>query len=62
MQHIPVMMLTALGDEHHVVRAFELGADDYVTKPVSMRELAARARRLLRRPSVAGIPAAGLTP
>ncbi|MDX2120570.1 MAG: response regulator [Gemmatimonadota bacterium] len=58
LQHLPVMMVTALGDEAHVVRAFELGADDYVTKPVSMRELAARLRRLLRRPSVSGMPVA----
>ena len=55
-RHLPVMMVTALGDERHVVHAFELGADDYVTKPVSMRELAARVRRLLRRPSVSGVP------
>lgn len=55
-RHIPVMMLTAVGDENHIVRAFELGADDYLTKPVTIRELVARARRLLRRPSVAGVP------
>lgn len=56
--HIPVMMLTAVGDEAHIVRAFELGADDYLTKPASMRELVVRVRRLLRRPSLAGVPAA----
>jgi diguanylate cyclase (GGDEF)-like protein len=56
-RHLPVMMLTAMGDENYIVRAFELGADDYVLKPFSARELAARVRRLLRRPSVTGIPA-----
>lgn len=52
-RHIPVMMLTAMGDEKHVVEAFELGADDYVLKPFSMREVTTRLRRLLRRPCVA---------
>ncbi|MFN8652493.1 MAG: response regulator [Gemmatimonadales bacterium] len=56
-RHIPIMMLTAMGDEKYVVRAFELGADEYVTKPFLPREVMARVRRLLRRPSVAGIPA-----
>jgi two-component system, cell cycle response regulator len=58
-RHIPIMMLTAMGDESYVVRAFELGADDYVLKPFSMREVTARVRRLLRRPSIAGVPAGG---
>lgn len=56
-RHLPIMMLTAMGDESYIVRAFELGADDYITKPFSARELTARIRRLLRRPSVTGIPA-----
>lgn len=56
LRHVPVMMLTAMGDENYIVRAFELGADDYVLKPFSMREVTARVRRLLRRPSVAGVP------
>lgn len=55
-RHVPVMMLTAVGDENCVIRAFELGADDYMIKPVSMREVVARVRSLLRRPSVVGIP------
>ncbi len=59
LRHVPVMMLTAVGDERIIVRAFELGADDYVTKPFSTREVAARVRRLLRRPTVMGIPAPG---
>jgi PleD family two-component response regulator len=58
LRHLPVMMLTAMGDEAVIVRAFELGADDYVLKPFSLRELAARLRRLLRRPCLAGVPAA----
>jgi len=56
LRHVPVMMLTARGDESFIVRAFELGADEYLTKPFSPRELAARVRRLLRRPAVLGIP------
>jgi diguanylate cyclase (GGDEF)-like protein len=58
-RHIPIMMLTAMGDESYIVRAFELGADDYVLKPFSMREVAARVRRLLRRPSMMGVPIVG---
>jgi DNA-binding response OmpR family regulator len=58
-RHIPIMMLTAMGDESYIVRAFELGADDYVLKPFSMREVTARLRRLLRRPSLAGTPIPG---
>jgi two-component system phosphate regulon response regulator PhoB len=53
---IPVIMLTARGEEEDRVRGLELGADDYVTKPFSMTELAARIRAVLRRsaPGVAG--------
>src|SRR5690606_4048855 len=39
---LPVLMLTALGEEDDRVRGFELGADDYVVKPFSPRELVAR--------------------
>jgi DNA-binding response OmpR family regulator len=46
---IPVVMLTARDDEIDRVIGFELGADDYVTKPFSARELAARVRAILRR-------------
>ena len=45
----PILMLTAKGDEVDMVVGLELGADDYVTKPFSMREVIARARALLRR-------------
>jgi two-component system alkaline phosphatase synthesis response regulator PhoP len=47
---IPVIMLTARGQEVDRVLGLELGADDYVTKPFSLRELLARVRAVLRRP------------
>ena len=47
--HMPILMLTARGDEVDKVVGLELGADDYVTKPFGMRELLARVRALLRR-------------
>jgi DNA-binding response OmpR family regulator len=46
---LPVIMLTARGDESDRIVGLELGADDYVTKPFSPRELAARVRTVLRR-------------
>jgi DNA-binding response OmpR family regulator len=46
---VPILMLTAKADEVDKVVGLELGADDYVTKPFSMRELLARVRALLRR-------------
>lgn len=49
---VPVMMLTARGDEEDLVRALELGADDYLTKPFSPRTLLARVRALLRRAGI----------
>jgi len=47
---VPVIMLTARGEEADRVRGLELGADDYVAKPFSLRELLARVRAVLRRP------------
>lgn len=47
--HIPIIMLTAKGDEIDKVLGLELGADDYMTKPFSPRELAARVKAVLRR-------------
>lgn len=47
--HIPILMLTARGEETDKVVGLELGADDYVTKPFSWKELRARIRALLRR-------------
>ncbi len=46
---LPIIMLTARGEEGDKVRALEVGADDYVTKPFSTRELVARIRAVLRR-------------
>jgi two-component system phosphate regulon response regulator PhoB len=48
-RHIPVVMLTAKGEEIDRVVGFELGADDYVVKPYSMRELTLRLQAILRR-------------
>ncbi len=46
---MPIIMLTAKGQEEDIIRGLELGADDYVTKPFSVRELLARAKAFLRR-------------
>jgi DNA-binding response OmpR family regulator len=46
---MPILMLTAKGQEEDIVRGLELGADDYITKPFSMRELVARVQAFLRR-------------
>ena len=48
-RNIPIVMLTAKGDEADVVTGLELGASDYVTKPFSPRVLTARIRAVLRR-------------
>ena len=50
---IPIIMLTAKGEESDIITGLELGADDYITKPFSMKELIARVRAVLRRRSVA---------
>lgn len=50
---VPVIMLTARGEEQDRVRGLDLGADDYVVKPFSPRELLARVRAVLRRSPVA---------
>jgi DNA-binding response OmpR family regulator len=52
--HLPVLMLTARADEFDRVLGLELGADDYVTKPFSPRELVARVRAILRRTDLPG--------
>ena len=49
LKKLPIIMLTAMADENDKVRGLEAGADDYVTKPFSMRELIARMRAALRR-------------
>ena len=48
---IPIIMLTARGDESDKIVGLELGADDYVTKPFSIKELVARIHAVLRRPA-----------
>jgi two-component system phosphate regulon response regulator PhoB len=55
-QNVPIIMLTARGEEEDRVRGLETGADDYVTKPFSPRELIARVNAVLRRvrPALAG--------
>jgi DNA-binding response OmpR family regulator len=50
---IPVLMLTARGDDHDRVHGLELGADDYLAKPFNARELVARVRAILRRSTLA---------
>jgi DNA-binding response OmpR family regulator len=57
---VPILVLTARGDEADRVRGFELGADDYVTKPFSPRELVARVQAILRRAGT-GTPATSVT-
>lgn len=48
-RNVPIIMLTARGEETDRVRGLDTGADDYIVKPVSMSELAARVRAVLRR-------------
>jgi two-component system phosphate regulon response regulator PhoB len=50
-QQIPVLMLTARAQESDLITGLDSGADDYLTKPMSLRELNARVKALLRRPS-----------
>ncbi|MGA1194136.1 MAG: response regulator transcription factor [Kiritimatiellia bacterium] len=47
--HVPIVMLTAKGEESDIITGLEIGADDYMTKPFSPRVLVARVRNLLRR-------------
>lgn len=50
--NVPVIMLTAKGEEEDKVRGLELGADDYVTKPFGARELVSRVKAVLRRANI----------
>jgi DNA-binding response OmpR family regulator len=52
--HVPIIIVSARGDEVDRVLGLEMGADDYVVKPFSLKELAARAKSALRRASGAG--------
>ena len=54
---LPILMLTARTDETDKVMGLELGADDYLTKPFSVRELLARVRSILRRVQMSGVAA-----
>jgi DNA-binding response OmpR family regulator len=54
---LPILMLTARGSEEHKVSGLSAGADDYVTKPFSPKELVARVNALARRASGPGLPA-----
>ncbi|MBX2824663.1 MAG: phosphate regulon transcriptional regulator PhoB [Gammaproteobacteria bacterium] len=53
-KHLPIVVLTARSDEQDIARGLDAGADDYVTKPFSPRELHARLRALLRRSGAGG--------
>lgn len=55
-RHVPILLLSAKGDETDRVVGLEIGADDYVVKPFSPRELLARIRALLRRSSLQQAP------
>ena len=57
---VPVIMLTAKGEEEDRVHGLELGADDYITKPFSPRELVSRVRAVLRRTEMTGASTHGL--
>jgi DNA-binding response OmpR family regulator len=59
---VPIIMLTAKGDELDKVAGLEMGADDYITKPFSVREFRSRVKAALRRGSMAGSVAAGNEP
>jgi two-component system phosphate regulon response regulator PhoB len=59
--NIPVLMLTAKGEEIDRVVGFEVGADDYIVKPFSMRELLLRIKAILRRSDSQPAPASGGT-
>jgi two-component system phosphate regulon response regulator PhoB len=61
LRHIPVIMVTARGEEIDRVVGFEVGADDYVVKPFSVRELLLRVRAVLRRAARTDEPLADAT-
>ena len=63
MAHIPIIFITALDDEDNLVKGLNIGADDYIAKPLSMKEVKARVRAVIRRavqlhPLQAAVPAA----
>lgn len=50
--HIPIIFITALDDEDNTVKGLNIGADDYIAKPLSMKEVKARVRVVLRRTTI----------
>lgn len=54
---VPIIMLTARGEEYDKLLAFELGVDDYIVKPFSPKELLARMKAIIRRSAVISLPA-----
>ncbi len=50
-QHLPIIFITALDDENDIIKGLNIGADDYIAKPLSVREVKARVRAVLRRTS-----------
>jgi two-component system alkaline phosphatase synthesis response regulator PhoP len=60
--NVPIIMITALGEETDRVVGLELGADDYVTKPFSVRELMARIKAVLRRAETKAAEPANIIP
>ncbi len=48
-QHLPIIFITALDDENDIIKGLNIGADDYIAKPLSVREVKARVRAVLRR-------------
>ena len=59
MSHVPIIMLTARGQENDRVMGLKLGADDYIAKPFSLRELEARVEAVLRRARLADVAHSG---
>lgn len=57
--HVPIIILTAMGEEADKVRAFDLGADDYLTKPFGVGELLGRVKAVLRRADWGGTVSGG---
>jgi DNA-binding response OmpR family regulator len=57
--HVPIIMVTARADEVDRILGLEMGADDYIVKPFSLKELAARCKVALRRSATAGEPPQG---
>ena len=60
LNHIPIIFLTARDTENDAVNGFTLGADDYISKPFSLREVVLRVKAVLRRTSPKAVPQASL--